>query len=82
MFERVTDTIRSRTRSEWEVYFKERLNWVREYSQANGEKAAIAGFLLGILVVVFYQLALIIACVTIVACQLVLILSESPRKNH
>lgn len=82
MFERVTDTIRSRSRSEWEVYFKERLNWVREYSQANGEKAAIAGFLLGILVVVFYQLALIIACVTIVACQLVLILSESPRKNH
>jgi hypothetical protein len=81
MFERITDNIRARSRSEWEAYFKGRLNWVREYSQENGEKAAVAGFLLGILVVVFYQVALIVACVTAVVCQLILIMAEDSPQN-
>jgi len=80
MLERVVDTIKSRTRSEWVAYFKGKISWLREYSQENGEKAAAAGFLLGIVVVLFYKVALIIACVTVVLCQLVLILSdELPR---
>lgn len=81
MLERVTDVIRSRSRKEWEDYFTELLSRLREYSQTNGEKAAIVGFLLGMLVVIFYKLALIIACVTLVAFQLVLILSEDRSQS-
>jgi hypothetical protein len=82
MLERVTDAIRSRSRKEWEDYFNELLSRLREYSQTNGEKAAIVGFLLGMLVVIFYKLALIIACVTLVAFQLVLILSEDRSQSR
>jgi hypothetical protein len=82
MFERITKAIRSRSRREWEDYFKGRLNWLREYSQTNGEKAAIAGFLLGSLVVVFYQVALIVACITLVVGQLILILAEDAPRNN
>jgi hypothetical protein len=81
MFRAITDTIRSRTRSEWESYFKDRMRRIREYSQANGEKAALAGFFLGMVVVIFFKLALIVACVTVIAWQLVLILSESTPKT-
>ncbi len=81
MFKRLGNTIKSKSRSEWEAYFKGKLSWLREYSQSNGEKAAIVGFLLGVAVVLFYKVALIIACITVVLCQLVLILSEELPKN-
>lgn len=49
--------------------------------QTHGEKAALIGFLLGIFIVIFYKLVLVLACLMIVAYQLVLIISESEGKK-
>jgi ABC-type protease/lipase transport system fused ATPase/permease subunit len=77
--ERITSAIRSRTKQEWEQYFSNLLNQVREFVKAEGEKAALIGFSLGIFIVIFYKLAIVLACLGLVVHQLILIISESSK---
>lgn len=74
--ERITSAIRSRTKQEWEQYFANLLSQVREFVRAEGEKAALLGFCLGIFIVIFYKLALVVACIGLVVHQLILIISD------
>lgn len=76
MLDRIVDSIRQRTRQEWQEYFRARIDRVREYAQANGEKAALAAFLLGISVILFFKLALVLGCLAVVGYHLVLILAD------
>jgi hypothetical protein len=78
--ERVTRAIRSRTKAEWEQYFSDLLTQTREFVRSEGEKAALIGFGLGIFIVIFYKLALVLACLAVVAYQLILIISDKSRE--
>jgi hypothetical protein len=76
MFNTLLVSIRRRTKAQWQGYFKDQLEAARSYLRENGEKAALLGFILGILIITFYKLALFISCVALIAYQLVLIIAE------
>jgi hypothetical protein len=81
MLNAIIESIRARSREDWQSLFRTRLEELRTYVQTHGEKAALIGFLLGIFIVIFYKLVLVLACLMIVAYQLVLIISESEGKK-
>ena len=81
MLNAIIESIRARSREDWQSLFRTRLEELRTYVQTHGEKAALIGFLLGIFLVIFYKLVLVLACLMIVAYQLVLIISESEGKK-
>lgn len=81
MFNAIIESIRVRSREEWQSFFRGKLEALRTYVQTHGEKAALIGFLLGIFIVIFYKLVLVVACLVIVALQLLLIISESEAKK-
>lgn len=76
MFDKILQSIRRRTKSEWQVYYRERVELLRSYIRENGEKASLLGFIFGIAVVVFYKLALLLACLGLIAAQTVILLAE------
>lgn len=75
----ITDFIYARTRSEWQQFFEDGLNRLRDYVRAHGETSALIAFGAGVLIVVFYKLALILACVGVLAHQLILIIAKDTR---
>jgi hypothetical protein len=74
---RITSAIRSRTRAEWDQYFSDLVRQGREYVRQEGEKAAVVAFCLGIFIMVFYKLVAVLACLALVAYQLILIISDT-----
>jgi hypothetical protein len=50
--------IRSKTKDEWQGWFGAQLAAARTYIQDNGEKAALAGFLVGIFIILFYIISI------------------------
>lgn len=81
MFDRIIASIRARSREDWQNLFRNKLDEFRTYVQTHGEKACLIGFLLGVFIVIFFKLALVFACLAIVAYQLILIISESESKE-
>jgi hypothetical protein len=77
--QRITSAIRSRTREEWQTYFSESLKELREYVRTNGEKAAVVAFCLGIFIVMFYKLVTVLACLAVIAHQVILIVADSSK---
>jgi hypothetical protein len=74
--QRIMIAIRSRTKQEWQDYFSGLLNKVRDFVRAEGEKAAILAFCLGIFLVIFYKLAIVLTCLALVGYQLILIIAD------
>jgi hypothetical protein len=52
------------------------IDTVRRYIQDNGERAAVLGFIFGILIVMFLKLALILGVFAVIAYQLLLMLAD------
>lgn len=74
---RITEFAQSRSEEEWRAYSRERLLYVREIIRQNGEKAAVLGFGLGILIVVFFKLFIVLLMLAIAAYSTILILADS-----
>ncbi len=74
---RITEFAQSRTEGEWRAYLRERLLYVREIIRQNGEKAAVLGFGLGILIVLFFKLFIVLLMLAIAAYSTILILADS-----
>jgi ABC-type protease/lipase transport system fused ATPase/permease subunit len=74
--DRITRSIRSRSKQEWQEYFSGYVTQIRDFVKAEGEKAAIVAFCLGIFIVIFYKLTIVLACLGLVAYQLILIISD------
>lgn len=79
VMQRILDTIRARSREEWQSFFQGKVLDVREYVRAHGERAALIAFGLGIFLVLFYKLALVLGCLALLAYQLTLIISDNPK---
>jgi hypothetical protein len=79
MFDGILRAIQSKSREQWEQATSQKAAELREYVRANGEKAALIGFLLGVFIVIFYKLALIVGCLAAIGYQLVLIVSDSRK---
>lgn len=77
MLDGILNSIRAKSRAEWQQYFSDKISSLRDYVRENGERAAVLGFFLGVLLVIFYKLALIVVCLVVVGYQLLLILSDS-----
>jgi hypothetical protein len=75
------ESIRSRSRSEWQVFFNNHWTGVKDYVRLNGERSAILGFALGVFIVLFYKLAILLGCLVILAYQVIMIVADSDRKN-
>jgi hypothetical protein len=74
--DRITRAIRSRTKQEWQEYFSGYVKQLREFVKAEGEKAAVVAFGLGVFIVIFYKFTIVLACIGLVAYQLILIISD------
>jgi hypothetical protein len=79
VIQRVIDTIRARSRDEWQSFFQGKVADIREYARAHGERAALIAFGLGIFLVLCFKLALVLACLAVLAYQLILIISDNPK---
>lgn len=77
--QRITSAIRSRTKQEWQEYFSGQVSKVRDFVRAEGEKAAILAFCLGIFLVIFYKLAIVLTCLVLVGYQLILIIADESK---
>ncbi|MFO0416668.1 MAG: hypothetical protein ACK5Y6_05205 [Pseudomonadota bacterium] len=73
---KITDFARSRSKAEWQALVEGYWLDLKEYARANGEKAAVIGFALGIFIVVFYKLALLLACLAVLVYQLLLLIAD------
>jgi hypothetical protein len=76
MYNTLLTSIRRRTKTEWQGYFMSHLEAARSYVRENGERAALLGFIFGILIITFYKLALFLSCIALIAYQLVLLIAE------
>ncbi len=76
MIKQLRDLIKSRSKGEWRRYFRMQIDTVRRYIQDNGERAAVLGFIFGILIVMFLKLALILGVFAVIAYQLLLMLAD------
>lgn len=75
----ITDFIHARTRAEWQQFFDNGLKRLRDYVRAHGETSALIAFGAGVFIVMFYKLALLCACLAVLAHQLILILAKETR---
>jgi len=63
----VMKVVHSRSQSEWQSYFQERVDRLREYLRAHGEQGALLGFAVGIFIVLCFKLALFLVVVAVLA---------------
>lgn len=68
--------IRSKTQDEWKDFFWAKAQALRAFVQNNGEKAAAAGFVLGILIVLFYKLFIILVTLATLAYLIMITVSD------
>ena len=76
VIDNIKNTIRSKTSDEWRAYFQGKVQALRAFVQANGEKAALAGFVLGIVIVLFYKLFILIVTLATLAYLIVITASD------
>jgi hypothetical protein len=69
--------IRSKTKDEWQAFFLAKVVCVRTYIQEHGEKAAIAGFIAGILLILFYKLFVLILTLAVLGYLIIITLADS-----
>lgn len=79
--QRIIDFARSRTKREWQEYFALKVSLIRDFARAQGEKAALIAFVFGIFLVIFYKLVIVLACLGLVAYQLLLIVADSADRT-
>lgn len=77
--DRIRGFIRSKSRAEWEGYFSEKISQLREFVRTQGERAALLAFAMGIFLVLFYKLVIVLLCIGLIAHQLILIISDTPK---
>jgi hypothetical protein len=77
---KIFDFIHSRTRSEWQQFFDEALERLRDYVRSHGERAALIAFGAGIFIVLFYKLALVLACLAVLAHQVILLVAKDSKE--
>ena len=63
----VMKVVHSRSQTEWQGYFRERFERIREYLRKHGEQGALSGFAVGVFIVLFFKLALFIVIVAVLA---------------
>jgi hypothetical protein len=73
----ITQFARSRSSDEWKRLALDKLDDLRIAVRDNGERAAIAAFVVGIVVVLFFKLFLIVSAVAALSFLTILWLSES-----
>lgn len=69
--------IRSKTKDEWQGWFGAQLAAARTYIQDNGEKAALAGFLVGIFIILFYKLFIFILTLLTLAYLIIITMADA-----
>lgn len=77
LVDRITQFAKSRSEDEWHAFVRERFENVRILIRDNGEKAAVLGFGLGILIVFFFKIFVVLLVLAIAAYSTILILSDS-----
>jgi hypothetical protein len=75
--DKIVAAIRSKSKREWQQFFEERMTMAREYLRANGEQGALLGFGIGIFIVLFFKVALFLACLGGLAYLLIQIIADS-----
>ena len=65
------DFIKSRTRQRWKELVLQYVELARQWIQALGERAAIATFVLGLLIAIFFKLFLFLVTISILVAYLV-----------
>lgn len=73
----ITRFARSRSSDEWKSFAREKLDDLRVSVRENGEKAAVIGFGVGIVVVLFFKLFLALAAISVLAFLTLLWLADS-----
>jgi len=76
-FDRILGFSRSKSKEEWRAFFGQQGSSLRVFVQQNGEKAALLGFALGILIILFFKLFIVLACVAALLAMLLIICAES-----
>ncbi len=77
LVDRITQFAKSRSEDEWHTFARERFENLRILIRDNGEKAAVLGFGLGILIVFFFKIFVVLLVLAIAAYSTILILSDS-----
>lgn len=81
MLDRFIHFIRSKSREEWLQLIRERWNNLRIWIQEHGELAAVAGFLLGIVIVLFFKVVVFVAVVVFIFLSLGWNIARSGSQN-
>lgn len=72
----IVDRIRQRSRSQWQAYFKERLDKISSFVLERGERGFIVGLIGGIIIVLMFKLVVCIVAAVLLAYFLILAISE------
>jgi len=76
VIDKVVDLIRRRRKSEWQDFFQAYIAAVRDFFRSSGEKGALVGFGIGIVLVLFFKFVLLMACVVALVYLLLIIIAE------
>jgi hypothetical protein len=77
LFKKLQNFVYSRSGDEWKAFFLAKLSALRTFVRENGEKAAGVGFFLGILLVLFFKIAVTVAIVAVVAVVSVIVWADA-----
>jgi len=75
----IVEVIRSRTRSEWRDYVRERFTDARIWVQEHGEKAAFLTFFVGLFIALFFKLFIFLVVVGIIAGYIVWFMASEEK---
>ncbi len=73
--------IQTRTKEQWQNFFRDQWIAGRIFVQENGEIAAAIGFCVGITAVLFYKLFILVSCL-VALCYLTILVTAESRKEH
>jgi hypothetical protein len=72
------ELIRSKNQAQWRATFNDWITTVRIFVQENGEKALILGFILGVIIVMFFKLFILVSCLSALAYLVVMVVADPP----
>jgi hypothetical protein len=76
MIKHLVSLIKARSKTEWRQYFKMQVEQLRRYIQDNGERAAVVGFIVGVTIVIFLKFVIVLAVLTLIAYQTMIIVAD------
>ena len=76
----ILKALRSRSREEWLEFYREKWINTRIYVQEHGERAALAGFIIGLFLVLAFRLVVSLALLVLIAGLAVYLLAD-PKKS-